>query len=68
MADAVNFAVMGQFCEQPDDVVFTVEYSVRSAMGAVYSLFDVSKTVPPVARTDCSPKVLFQAIRALLKG
>jgi hypothetical protein len=22
---------MGQFCEVPDDVVFTVEYSVRSA-------------------------------------
>jgi oleate hydratase len=26
-----NLAFIGQFCEVPDDVVFTVEYSVRSA-------------------------------------
>jgi oleate hydratase len=26
-----NLAFMGQFCELPDDVVFTVEYSIRSA-------------------------------------
>ena len=35
---AKNFAFVGQFCELLDDVVFTVEYSVRSAQTAVYSL------------------------------
>lgn len=29
-----NLAFMGQYCEMPDDVVFTVEYSVRSAQTA----------------------------------
>ena len=33
-----NLAFVGQFCEIPDDVVFTVEYSVRSAQAAVCSL------------------------------
>ncbi|HEY8098220.1 MAG TPA: oleate hydratase, partial [Methylobacter sp.] len=36
---AKNFAFIGQFCEIPDDVVFTVEYSVRSAQMAAYKLF-----------------------------
>jgi len=27
----VRLAFVGQFCEVPDDVVFTVEYSIRSA-------------------------------------
>ena len=40
---AKNFAFIGQFCEIPDDVVFTVEYSVRSALMAVYKLFDIKR-------------------------
>ncbi|MDD5037026.1 MAG: oleate hydratase, partial [Methylococcaceae bacterium] len=44
---AKNFAFIGQFCEIPDDVVFTVEYSIRSALLAVYSLLDIKKEVPP---------------------
>ncbi len=31
-----NLAFLGQFTEVPDDVVFTVEYSVRTAQMAVY--------------------------------
>jgi len=34
---STNLAFLGQFAELPDDVVFTVEYSVRSAQIAVYS-------------------------------
>jgi oleate hydratase len=45
---AKNFAFIGQFCEIPDDVVFTVEYSVRSALIAVYMLLDIKKEIPPV--------------------
>ena len=33
---AANFAFLGQFTEVPGDAVFTVEYSVRGAMHAVY--------------------------------
>jgi oleate hydratase len=68
MPDAINFAVMGQYCEQPDDVVFTVEYSVRSSMMAVYSLFEAQKTVPTVSKTFRNPKVLVRATRTLLQG
>ena len=63
-----NFAVMGQFCEIPEDVVFTVEYSVRSAMTAVYSLLDVPKKVPEVRPTYRDPLVLIRALGTLLRG
>lgn len=43
-----NFAFIGQFCEVPDEVVFTVEQSVRSAMIAVYGLLGVKKEIPPI--------------------
>jgi oleate hydratase len=36
-----KFAFIGQFAEIPDDVVFTVEYSVRTAQTAV-SVLDIS--------------------------
>lgn len=65
---ASNFAVMGQFCEIPDDAVFTVEYSVRSAMTAVYSLLNVEKEVPEVRPSRREPAVLFRAMKTLLWG
>ena len=34
----VNFAFLGQFADTPRDTVFTTEYSVRTAMEAVYGL------------------------------
>jgi len=34
-AGSISFAFVGQFAEMPNDVMFTVEYSVRSAQGAV---------------------------------
>jgi oleate hydratase len=48
---------MGQYCEIADHVVFTVEYSVRSAMTAVYAQLGVRKKVPGVRRTDRNPFV-----------
>lgn len=65
---AANFAVMGQFCEIRDDAVFTVEYSVRSAMTAVYSLLNLEKEVPEVRPTRRDPAVLFRAMKTLLRG
>ena len=37
-----NLAFLGQFTEIPDDCVFTVEYSVRSAIMAVYKLLGIT--------------------------
>jgi oleate hydratase len=60
-----NLAFIGQFCELPDDVVFTVEYSVRSAQTAVYSLLGLSRTPPPVYNGRYNPRVLLKAFLAL---
>ena len=45
---SVNLAFLGQFAEIKDDCVFTVEYSVRSAIMAVYTLLKLDKQVPEV--------------------
>lgn len=63
---AENFALIGQFVEQPRDCVFTVEYSVRSAKAAVASLTGRADPPPGVARTDLDPIVLARAGRVLL--
>lgn len=45
---SVNAAFIGQFAETPRDCVFTTEYSVRTAMEAVYGLTGVDRGVPEV--------------------
>ena len=44
----VNFAFLGQFADTPRDTVFTTEYSVRTAMEAVYGLLGVDRGIPEV--------------------
>jgi oleate hydratase len=58
-----NFAFIGQFCEIPDEVVFTVEQSVRSAMTAVYGLLGIKKDIPSIYRGQHDLKT----IEALVK-
>ncbi len=60
-----NMAFIGQFCEMPDDVVFTVEYSIRSAQMATYALLDITRKPPCVYKGKFSPRVLFKAFMAL---
>jgi len=60
-----NLAFVGQYCELPDDVVFTVEYSIRSAMTAVYSLLGLARKPPPVYKGQFNPRVLLEAFMAL---
>ena len=62
---ATNFAFLGQFAEAPDDCVFTVEYSVRTAQMAVYGHFDTGKEVIPVYDSIHNPKVLIKAAKAI---
>ncbi|MCW6511743.1 oleate hydratase [Lichenifustis flavocetrariae] len=60
-----NFAFIGQFCEQADDVVFTVEYSIRSAQTATYALLGLNREPPPVYQGRFDPRVLAKAFLAL---
>jgi oleate hydratase len=62
---AKNFAFVGQFVEVPHDVVYTVEYSVRSARMAIYSLFDVDRKVPKVYTGLHDVHVLHDATKAM---
>lgn len=63
---SVNLAFLGQFAEVPDDCVFTVEYSVRSAMMAVYNLLPLDKEVIPVHPSKYDVRVLLTALRTCL--
>lgn len=66
-ANSRNLAFVSQFVEIPDDVVFTVEYSVRAAQMAVYQLLGIRKEIPPILRHDKSLQtqldVLVKAMR-----
>ncbi|MFR2311818.1 MAG: oleate hydratase [Weissella confusa] len=47
--DSEKLAFIGNFAESPSrDTVFTTEYSIRTAMEAVYTLMDVDRAVPEV--------------------
>ena len=56
-----NLAFIGQFVEIPDDVMFTVEYSVRVVQMAVYEFLHIDKKIPPVTPHDKSLMVEFEA-------
>jgi oleate hydratase len=63
---ALNYAFLGQFAEIPEDVVFTVEYSVRSAMIATYHHFNVAKDIPPMYHGLSDPRIAWSALRTAL--
>jgi oleate hydratase len=46
-------------------VVFTVEYSIRSAQTAVYSLLGLERKPPAVYKGQYNPRVLLEAFLAL---
>jgi oleate hydratase len=62
-----NLAFVSQFVEIPEDVVFTVEYSVRVAQMAVYELLKIDREIPPILHHDQSIKVQFDAIMKAFK-
>ena len=59
---AKNLAFVSQFVEIPEDVVFTVEFSVRVAQMAVYELLRIEREIPPILHHDRSLKVNFDAV------
>ena len=64
---STNLAFIGQYCEIPDDVVFTVEYSVRSAQTGVYALLKLDKEVSPIYKGQYDIGVLFDSAKNLFK-
>ena len=65
---AVNFAFLGQFAEVPRDTVFTTEYSMRTAMVAVYTLLNVDRGVPEVWGSLYDVRDLLKATVSLRDG
>lgn len=61
---STNFAMISQFVEIPEDMVFTEEYSVRAARIAVYTLLNVKhKEIIPVTPYKKDMKVKMKALR-----
>ena len=59
---STNFAMISQFVEIPEDMVFTEEYSVRAARIAVYTLLGINKKICSVTPYKRNPKVLKDAL------
>ena len=62
---SVNLAFLGQFCEIKDDCVFTVEYSVRSAITAVYGFLNLEKPVPEIYPSRYNIRALAAAVKTM---
>ena len=60
-------AFISQFVEIADDVVFTVEYSVRAAQMAVYQLLNIERPIPGITPHDKSLKTQFEALLKAFK-
>ena len=60
--NSTNLALVSQFVEVADDVVFTVEYSVRAAQMAVYQLLEIDREIPEISHHDKSLKVNIDAV------
>jgi oleate hydratase len=61
-AGSANLAFIGQYAEVPDDVVFTVGYSVRTAVATLLNLDTQPK---PVYKGQHNPKTLIDALQTL---
>jgi oleate hydratase len=59
---AMNLVSVSQFVKIRDDVVLTVEYSVRAAQMAVYQLLAIERMIPSIMPHDTSHRVQFDAL------
>ena len=64
-AGCTNLGLLGQFVETRNDVVFTMESSVRTARVAVYTLLGLPKQVPDVAPTQYDIRSMLKAARTV---
>ena len=59
---SANLAFIGNFVETERDTVFTTEYSVRTAMEAVYTLLDIDRGVPEVFASVYDVRMMLNAM------
>lgn len=64
----INLGMTSQFVEIPNDVVFTVEYSVRSAQLAVYQLLNIKKQVPLISHYENQTDVKIKCVKKAFAG
>ena len=64
---STNLALLGQFCEIADDVVFTMDYSVRGAQTAVYKFLNLNKEVTPIYKGQHDARVLLNCALSMMK-
>ncbi|MXV49352.1 oleate hydratase [Pedobacter sp. HMF7647] len=60
-----NLGLIGQFVETNNDVVFTMESSVRTARVAVYELLNLNKQVPDINPLQYDIRHLLKATKSL---
>lgn len=64
-AGCTNLGLLGQFVETRNDVIFTMESSVRTARVAVYTLLNLPKQVPDINPNQYDIRCLLRAARTL---
>jgi len=64
-AGCTNLALMGQFVETSNDIIFTMDSSIRTARVGVYTLLGLHKQVPDISPVQYDIRTLLKAARAL---
>ena len=60
-----NLALLGQFVETSNDIIFTMESSVRTARIGVYTLLGLPKQVADISPTQYDIRNILKGARAL---
>jgi oleate hydratase len=64
-AGCTNLALLGQFVETSNDIIFTMDSSVRTARVGVYTLLGLRKQVPDISPVQYDIRTLLKAARAI---
>jgi oleate hydratase len=60
-----NLGLMGQFVETSNDIIFTMDSSIRTARVAVYTLLGTRKQVPDISPVQYDIRTLLKAARTI---
>merc|ERR1712146_399727 len=63
-----NLVLVGQFVETRNDIIFTMEASIRTARIGVYKLLNIPKQAPDISPTQYDIRNLIKGARALNSG